>query len=50
MTYAFVTEWMTPEAAEKFDREIGEEPGVTARRQSLEANRTLMNVFSMATV
>lgn len=48
MTYAFVTEWMSAEQAEKFDRDIGEEPGAAARREARNNAQLLMNVFGMA--
>lgn len=48
MTYAWITEWMDKEEVEKFDRELLEDPRVSATRKAQEDARALMSVFGMA--
>lgn len=47
MTYAFITEWMSKEEAEKFDRDLRDDPRRAAATQNLAAHQQLMAVFGM---
>lgn len=44
MTYAFVTEWMSAEDREKFDRDLDKSPA----QQAMSGARDLMAIFGMA--